>query len=136
MKKGSGPFCQKRGRIPLPVSAMCFLLLAAGSVQAQNCPPVDAEKQKAAEQVCHAAGGQWGRFGALDYLCNVYSCAERTRDAGKPCRDRADCEHLCITNQPPRIGMEAIGQCTAVKTSFGCFTHVDGGRIVGRVCIE
>jgi len=60
----------------------------------------------------------------------------RTKDAGKPCRNRLDCEHLCITNNPPRLGSEVVGECTAVKTPFGCFTHVDGGKIVGRVCAE
>jgi hypothetical protein len=111
-------------------------LLGVGSAIAQNCPPVDLEQQRAKELECRAAGGQWSRFGVHDHLCGIYSCAERTQDAGKPCRDRADCEHLCVTNSPPRIGAEAMGQCTAVKTSFGCFTHVDGGKIVGRVCLD
>ena len=111
-------------------------LLGAGSAIAQNCPPVDLEQQRAKELECRAAGGQWSRFGVHDHLCGIYSCAERTQDAGKPCRNRADCEHLCVTNSPPRIGAEAIGQCTAVKTSFGCFTHVDSGKIVGRVCLD
>jgi hypothetical protein len=47
-----------------------------------------------------------------------------------------DCEHLCVTQSPPRIGAEAVGRCTAVHTTFGCFTHVDGGKIVGRVCVD
>jgi hypothetical protein len=85
-------------------------LLAGGSAMAQNCPAVDLERQKAKEAECRAAGGQWSRF--------------------------ADCEHLCVTNSPPQIGAEAMGQCTAVKTRFGCFTHVVGGRIVGRVCLD
>ena len=105
-------------------------------LQAQNCPSVDAAVQKAQEAQCRAAGGEWARHGVLDHLCGVYSCAERTKDGGKPCQNRADCEHLCVTDAPARIGAQAPGKCTAVKTSFGCFTHVDGGRIVGRVCIE
>jgi hypothetical protein len=111
-------------------------LLGVGSAIAQNCPPVDLAQQRAKELECRAAGGQWSRFGVHDHLCGIYSCAERTKDAGKPCRNRADCEHLCVTNDPPRIGAEAFGQCTAVKTSFGCFTYVDGGKIVGRVCVD
>jgi len=125
MKKGSGPFF----RVPV-------LFLALGSAHAQTCPTIDREKEKAEKSACRAAGGAWGRFGVRDHLCGVYTCAERTADAGKPCRNRADCEHLCVTERPPRIGAEAEGRCTAVKTSFGCFTHVDGGVIVGRVCAE
>lgn len=107
-----------------------------GPAHAQTCPPIDAEKQKADEQACRASGNEWARFGVRDALCNVYSCAERTRDGGKACRDRADCEHLCLTDRPAVIGAEAPGRCSAVRTSFGCFTYVDGGRIVGRVCSE
>ena len=113
-----------------------LLALASGAALAQNCPPVDPAQQKAAEQACRAAGGQWAKFGVHDHLCGIYSCAERTRDGGKPCRNRADCEHLCVTDRPAVIGAEAPGKCTAVKTSFGCFVHVDGGRIVGRVCVD
>ena len=47
-----------------------------------------------------------------------------------------DCQHLCVTQQAPRIGAEAERGCTAVKTSCGCYRHVDGGIIVGRVCVE
>ena len=111
-------------------------LIFAASAHAQDCPPVEPEKQKAEGRACRAAGGVWARFGARDHLCGVYSCAERTREAGKPCRNRADCEHLCVTESPPRLGAEALGKCTAVKSAFGCLTHVDGGKIVGRVCVD
>ena len=113
-----------------------FLLVLAGTAHAQNCPPIDREQQKAAEHACRAAGGQWARHGVLDHLCGIYTCAERTKDGGKPCSHRLECEHLCVTDAPPRIGADAAGKCTAVKTSFGCFTQVDGGKIVGRVCVE
>jgi len=110
--------------------------LFAGYAYGQDCPPLNAETQKARETECRAIGGEWSRFGVRDHLCNVYSCAERTTDAGKPCSNRADCEHLCITKAAPKIGAAARGECSAVKTSFGCFTYVDGGRIVGRVCAD
>ena len=115
-----------------------FLLffLVFGAAQAQNCPPVDAKAQKERQVQCDAVGGMWSRFGVYDHLCGIYSCAERTRDAGRECRNRADCEHLCVTDAPPKIGTEVTGHCTAVKTSFGCFTQVDGGRIVGRACMD
>jgi hypothetical protein len=112
------------------------LLLGAGTASGQNCPAVDAEEQKARERECRATGGEWARFGVHAHLCNFYSCAPRTMDAGKPCRNRADCEYLCVTGAPARIGAEVTGECAAVKTTFGCFTHVDGGKIVGRVCAD
>jgi hypothetical protein len=60
----------------------------------------------------------------------------RTRDGGKPCRNRSDCEYLCVAPKPGMVGAEVVGQCAAVVTEFGCKEQVDGGRIVGRVCIE
>jgi hypothetical protein len=112
------------------------IFFSLGSAYAQNCPVIDPEKQRSEEAACRAAGGAWAKHGVRDHLCGIYTCAERTADAGKPCRNRADCEHLCATERPPRIGDGAEGRCTAVKTSFGCYTQVDGGRIVGRVCVE
>jgi len=112
------------------------LLIIAGAAHGQSCPPVNAQEQKAKETECRAAGGEWSRFGVHDHLCGIYSCAARTRDGGKPCRNRSECEHLCITQAPPKVGAPIVGECTAVKTTFGCFTHVDGGRIVGRVCVD
>ena len=97
---------------------LLIALLVSASAQAQNYPPLNAEQQQAKEMECRAAGGQWSRFGVRDHLCGVYSCAERTGDAGKPCRSRADCEHLCVTNSSPRIGAKVVGECTAVKTTF------------------
>jgi len=117
--------------------AKVFLIAAtSGAAQAQNCPPRDAAEQKAREQECRAVGGEWARFGVHAHLCGFYSCAARTKDGGKPCRNRVECEHLCVTDRPPSIGAEVTGHCTAVKTAFGCFTHVDGGKIVGRVCAD
>jgi hypothetical protein len=111
-------------------------LFGAGAAQAQNCPPTNPDEQKAKEDACRAAGGEWARFGVRDHLCGVYSCAPRTKDGGKPCRNRSDCEHLCVTNAAPKIGAQVLGECSAVVTTFGCFTHVDGGKIVGRVCVD
>ena len=113
-----------------------LLLGFAANAYAQDCPPLDLQDQKKREAECRAAGGEWSRFGVHAHLCNVYSCAPRTLDAGRPCRNRADCEHLCITHAPAKVGAEVTGECSAVKTAFGCFTHVDGGRIVGRVCVD
>jgi hypothetical protein len=76
-----------------------------------------------------------GALGCATTCCGVYSCAPRTGDGGKPCRNRLDLR-VPVRHQPQaKVGAEVTGECAAF-TQFGCTTHVDGGRIVGRVCID
>ena len=113
-----------------------FLLLFSTPGWAQNCPPIDPEKQKEEEKTCSASGGQWGRFGVFAHLCGIYTCAPRTKDGGKPCRGRADCEYQCVSRRELPLGTEVTGECAAVVTEFGCTIQVESGRIAGRVCVE
>jgi hypothetical protein len=120
-------------------AASALLLLTAApraDVQAQECLRPDPVAQKAQEEECRAAGGEWGRFGAIAHLCGIYSCAPRTRDGGKPCRNRSECEYLCVYRRGAALGAEVTGECAAVRSSFGCTTQVDSGRVVGTVCID
>jgi hypothetical protein len=114
---------------------LVVVLWSTGTV-AQECPKVDAAQQATNEKQCRASGGEWARFGVRDHLCNLYSCAPRTRDGGKPCRQRADCEYQCVHETHAALGAEVTGKCAAVATPFGCVYQVDGGRIVGRVCTD
>lgn len=116
-----------------------FLLLAAapGShAYAQDCPKPDPVVQKTKEDECRAAGDEWGRFGAIAHLCGIYSCVPRTKDGGKPCRNRVDCEYLCVFRRGAALGTEVTGECAAVRSPYGCTTQVDNGRVVGMVCID
>jgi pimeloyl-ACP methyl ester carboxylesterase len=122
--------------IPFLRAALAATLLAAGAALAQDCPRVDTALQAAAEKQCRAAGGEWARFGVRDHLCNVYSCAPRTKDGGKPCRHRADCEYQCAHEAHAALGAEVTGRCAVIASPFGCVYQVDGGRIVGRVCTD
>ena len=80
---------------PVAVGLVALLIVAVPRVAlAQECPKPDPVAQKAKEQECLAAGDEWGKFGAIAHLCGTYSCAPRTKDAGKLCRNRADCEYL------------------------------------------
>lgn len=115
------------------VALLFFFALPAW---AQQCPPIDREKQKEEEQACRAAGGEWSRFGVVAHLCGVYSCAPRTRDAGKPCRGQGDCEFRCVSKRELPLGTEVTGECAAVVTQFGCAVHVENGRVAGRVCMD
>ena len=118
------------------LAAALALALMTGVAGAQQCPKPDPAAQKAQEEECRAAGGEWGRFGAIAHLCGVYACAPRTQDGGKPCRNRAECEYLCVDRHDAALGAEVTGECAAVRSPYGCTTQVDGGRVVGRVCID
>jgi len=127
-------------RLRSGIAAGCVLFLVAstqaGPASAQDCPKSDPVAQKMKEEACRAAGDEWGRFGAIAHLCGIYSCAPRTKDGGKPCRNRLECEHLCIYRPSAALGAEVTGECAAVKSPFGCITQVDGGRVVGTVCMD
>jgi hypothetical protein len=116
------------------VAVVATLLLLPA--QAQQCPKPDPAAQQRLEQECRAAGNEWGRFGAIAHLCGIYSCAERTKDGGKACRNRAECEYLCVYRRTAPLGAEVSGECAGAKNPFGCTTQVDGGRIVGTVCMD
>lgn len=124
-------------RILAAAAALLLLSAAPGRpARAQDCPKPDPAAQSAREEECRATGGEWGRFGAIAHLCGIYSCAPRTADGGKPCRNRTDCEYLCVARRPAALGSDATGECAAVRSPFGCTTQVDGGRIVGTVCMD
>jgi len=110
--------------------------LGAASAGAQECPKLDAGEQQAREVECRASGGQWARFGVRAHLCGVYSCAPKTADGGKPCRNRNECEYLCVYRKAAAMGTSVTGECAAVRTPFGCSSQVDGGKIIGYVCAD
>jgi hypothetical protein len=113
-----------------------LLLLLAGPAWGQDCPRIDRDRQQAEEKACRAAGDEWGRFGVLAHLCGVYSCVRRTRDGGKPCLGRSECEFLCVSRRELPLGSAVTGECAALATQFGCAVHVEGGKVVGRVCVD
>jgi hypothetical protein len=121
---------------PWRAAGLAALLLATAPALGQDCPKPDPAAQAAGEKQCRAVGGEWARFGVRDYLCGVYSCAARTRDGGKACRNRAECEYNCVHEKHAPLGAEVTGKCAALAVSVGCAYHVDGGRIVGRVCAD
>jgi hypothetical protein len=128
------------GRRRSGIAARCAVLVLAlasgGQGYAQECPKQDPVAQKMGEEECRAAGDEWGRFGAIAHLCGIYSCVPRTKDGGKPCRNRLDCEYLCVYRRSAAVGTEVNGECAAVRSPYGCATQVDGGRVVGMVCID
>jgi len=102
-------------------------------------------------EACAACNGSWGRHG----LSEVESCLCRTKDGGRPCRDGADCEGLCLVGDdaklevvdpgPPARGF-FVGRCSEYEGVFGCLRVISRGvrdrgpqpaeRAVDEMCID
>jgi hypothetical protein len=73
----------------------------------------------AAVAECEACQGVWGRHG----ITQREGCICRTSDAGKECRDGADCEGPCLFERfeeiSPGMGVP-VGRCSELRILFGC----------------
>lgn len=69
----------------------------------------------ARKEACTARGGEWGKHGWYEFE----GCAWHAKDAGKPCRDRTECEsRVCLapasaSRDKPTSGgcSECVGDC-------------------------
>ncbi|WP_374347248.1 hypothetical protein [Phenylobacterium sp.] len=91
-------------------------------------PPVDDA------QACAAQGG------TIQPVCRrqVPACVIAYKDAGKACRDDADCQGRCLYEGDPPADREAAvtGQCQANSNPCGCFAEVEAGRYTRGVCVD
>ena len=110
-----------------------LVLLAASSSAA---PPPNTASPAPAQ--CKASGGRIEPVG----MAGAPACVIPYADAGKPCRDTAQCKGRCLTREPkgspvPGPGATARGTCEATNRTFGCFAEVRGGRIAnGFMCFD
>jgi len=115
------------------------LVLAAGCRSTQPHPATHTPAvapPMATPESCKACNGTWGRHG----LSNVEGCLCRTKDAGKVCKTRKDCESQCVAKDepdteivdkgPPAKGY-FLGQCHAFVTYFGCGRLLGGNEAAG-----
>jgi len=74
---------------------------------------------------CRACNGDWGRHG----LAQTEGCLCRTKDAGKICKSKADCESQCVAKDEPDTAMvdkgppakgHFLGKCHPFTKFFGC----------------
>ena len=82
------------------------------------------EAPKPPEQLlCEKTGGQWAMAGTT----GAYICVKLTRDGGKMCRKKSDCEGLCLARS---------GTCAPFTPLFGCneVLEKDGRRMT--LCID
>lgn len=126
------------------------LIIAAAALFAAACQPMpatnggsaSAPQQTLAEAagttdaaLCARAGGKMQPQGRMQSVRCVLSYA----DAGKRCTDGSECEGDCriadVTGAPA-AGTDAIGQCTATSSRFGCYTTITGGKAEPTICVD
>lgn len=117
------------------------LLLAACASEPDTAPKSieDARAESLAKidkEACAAAGGDVRMEGML----GLYRCTIPYADAGKVCRDEADCEGRClgkdgVTDYDAAPG-EAVGACEATDSPFGCYAVIENGAVGATLCVD
>lgn len=126
------------------------LIIAAAALFAAACQPIPATDASAGPRpeqsqvsaagttdaaLCAAQGGKMLPQGRMQTERCVLSYA----DAGKRCTDGSECEGDCRIGDvtgAPRAGADAVGQCTATSSRFGCYTTVTGGKAEATICVD
>ncbi|HRJ62812.1 hypothetical protein [Brevundimonas sp. UBA2416] len=112
---------------PLPADSRTDLAEAAPAVQS-----VAGSEDAAA---CARAGGKMLPQGRMQSVRCVITYA----DAGTRCTDGDDCQGDCRVEDvanPPAAGTNAVGQCQASSSRFGCYTTIEGGKAEATICVD
>lgn len=84
---------------------------------------------------CARAGGKMLPQGRMQSVRCVITYA----DAGTRCTDGDDCAGDCRVEDvanAPAAGTNAVGQCQASSSRFGCYTTVEGGKAEATLCVD
>jgi hypothetical protein len=106
-----------------------WVLLATGCRSSQPQPSIAAPQSSVTlattPEACRACNGAWGPHGRVQ----KESCLCRTKDAGKLCKSKSDCESQCVASDPPNAEIVErgpppkgffLGHCHEFVTFFGC----------------
>ena len=86
------------------------------------------------EAECEKAGGSWWSPG-MPGNRNPKVCDLPTSDAGRACRDSAECEGYCLSDATPILNIFVRGQCSKFQHIVGCQGVVVRGR-VAPTCVD
>lgn len=120
------------------MKALAALFLAAAlsacAPTAEAPAPSPAPQPAADAQACATKGG------VIQPVCRrqIPACVITYADAGKTCRDDADCQGRCLYEGEPPTDREAkvTGQCQTTSNPCGCFAEVEAGHYSRGVCID
>ncbi len=84
---------------------------------------------------CAAQGGKMMPQGRMQTVRCVITYA----DAGRRCSDGDDCAGDCRIEDvadAPAAGANAVGQCQANSSRFGCYTTIEDGKAQPTLCVD
>ena len=125
------------------IAAAAVLMAACQPMPASDGPTELAESTPAVQSVagsedaaaCAARGGKMLPQGRMQTVRCVITYA----DAGRRCTDGDDCAGDCRVGDvanAPAAGTNAVGQCQASSSRFGCYTTVEGGKAEATLCVD
>ena len=86
-------------------------------------PAAPAVAKTAEQQLCEKSKGQWVSAGDT----GAFYCASMTRDGGKQCRKKTECEGVCLARS---------GTCSPITPLYGCNDVLEkDGRMV-TLCVN
>jgi hypothetical protein len=109
---------------PRPAGLGGEAAVAAAAVEPQASTPAEDAAPKSPEQMlCEKAKGQWASAGDT----GAYYCASTTRDGGKLCTRKTQCEGQCLARS---------GTCAPITPLYGCndIFEKDGRQVT--LCID
>jgi hypothetical protein len=124
-----------RNALRLGLALLATALLAAC---APTPAPADPQPVPVAQgpdaKACAARGGR------IQPVCmrGLPVCVIPYADAGKTCRDKADCQGRCLYQGERPADPEApvTGLCQATSNPCGCFAEVEHGRYLRGLCVD
>lgn len=104
-------------------------------VQEKTIDDLRAESLAAIDkEACAVKNGEVRQEGLL----GTWRCVVPYADAGKACRDKADCEGKCLlgAESDAVTGADATGVCQANDSPFGCYAEIVDGKVAAALCVD
>lgn len=90
---------------------------------------VDAQTTPTTQKDCETRGGKWIQFDSIA-VCDL-----PTKDLGKHCSDKSDCQSACVASEDVPADAKTQGTCYGRTSTLGtCLNLVVAGAAQGTVC--
>jgi hypothetical protein len=110
----------------------CLLAMGCSGIREAGKPGMAlwSHPEVNSSESCELIGGYWFRSRNGDFLCD-----ERVADAGKTCKDNAECLASCLAPAESEADSEVTGTCDRWNIQSGrCVNEVHEGRAMGKRC--